>query len=69
MKPFWNRTKLLRALITIALALAAVLVGAWLYGAYRWSAGTQDLRARLDAARVPVRPQSVDFRELLPHGA
>src|SRR5215212_1483240 len=64
MKPFWNRTKLLRALITIALALAAVLVGAWLYGAYRWSAGTQDLRARLDAARVPVRPQIVDFREL-----
>jgi hypothetical protein len=64
LKPFQNRTKLLRALVTIALALAAVLVGAWLYGAYRWSAGTQDLRARLDAARVPVRPQTVDFREL-----
>jgi len=28
------------------------------------TAGTQDLRARLDAARVPVRPQTVDFREL-----
>jgi hypothetical protein len=64
MKPFWNRTKLLRALITITLTLAAVLVGAWLYGAYRWSAGTQDLRARLDADRVPVSPQTVDFREL-----
>ena len=64
MKPFWRRTKLLKALITIALALAAVLVGAWLYGAYRWSAGTHELRARLDAARVPVRPQTVDFREL-----
>ncbi len=64
MKPFRNRTKLLRALITIALALAAVLVGAWLYGAYRWSAGTQDLRARLDAVRMPVRPQTVDFLEL-----
>jgi hypothetical protein len=62
MKPFWCRTKLLRALITIA--LAAVLISAWLYGAYRWNAGTQELRARLDAARVPVRPQTVDFREL-----
>src|SRR5918995_4250436 len=62
MKPFWCRTKLLRALITIA--LAAVLISAWLYGAYRWNAGTQELRARLDAARVPVRPQTVDLREL-----
>ena len=64
MTPFWNRPKLLKALITIALALAAVLVSAWLYGAYRWNAGTQELRARLDAARVPVRPQTVEFREL-----
>jgi hypothetical protein len=64
MKPFWNRTKLLKALITIILALTAVLVSAWLYGAYRWNAGTQDLRARLNAARVPVRPQAIDLREL-----
>ena len=65
MKPFfWSRTKLLKALITIVLALAAVLVSAWLYGAYRWNAGSQELRARLDSARVPVRPQTVDFREL-----
>src|SRR5919199_1933891 len=64
MKPFWRRTKLLKALITIVLAVAAVLVSAWLYGAYRWNASTQELRARLDSARVPVRPQTVDFREL-----
>jgi hypothetical protein len=67
MKPFWSRwsrTKLLKALITIVLALAAVPVSAWLYGAYRWNAGTQELRTRLDAARVPVRPQTVDFRVL-----
>jgi hypothetical protein len=60
----WNCTKVLSTLSTTVLALAAVLVGGWLYGAYRWNAGTQELRARLDAARVPVRPQSVDFREL-----
>jgi hypothetical protein len=64
MKPFWRRTKLLEALITVVLALAAVLVGAWLYGAYRWNVGTQELRARLDAAREPVSPETVDFREL-----
>src|SRR5919112_268354 len=64
MKPSLNRTKLLRALITTVLALAIFLAGAWLYGAYRWNVGTKELRARLDAARVPMRPQTVDFREL-----
>jgi hypothetical protein len=64
MKPSLNRTKLLRAFNTTILALAVVLVGVWLYGAYRWNVGTKELRARLDAARAPVRPQTVDFREL-----
>jgi hypothetical protein len=64
MKPFRNRPKLLKTLVTVALALTAVLVSSRLYGAYRWNAGTQELRARLDAARVPVRPQTVNFREL-----
>ena len=64
MKSSLHRTKLLRALIVIVLVLIAILVGAWLYGAYRWNSETQDLRARLDAARVPIRPQTVDFREL-----
>jgi hypothetical protein len=64
MKSSLHRTKLLRALIVMVLVLVAVLVGAWLYGAYRWNSETQDLRARLDAARVPIRPQTVDFREL-----
>ena len=64
MKYSLHRPKLLRALIVIALALVVVLVGARLYGAYRWNSETRDLRARLDAARVPVRPQTVDFRQL-----
>jgi uncharacterized protein DUF6920 len=64
MKLSLHRTNLLRALIFIVLVLVFVLVGAWLYGAYRWNSETQDLRARLDAARVPVRPQTVDLREL-----
>ncbi len=58
-----NRTIPRVGLIAAAL-VAALLLGAWLYGAYQWNADTQELRARLDAAREPVRPQRVDFREL-----
>jgi hypothetical protein len=63
-EPFWNRTKMLRVLVVILALVTALLVGTRLYGAYRWNAGTQELRARLDSARLPVRPQTVDFREL-----
>jgi hypothetical protein len=63
MKPFWDRTILRVFLIVVAL-FAIPLLGAWLYGAYRWNTGTQELRARLDSARASVRPQTVDFREL-----
>jgi hypothetical protein len=44
----------------IVVAVAAVVV----YGALRWDAGTRELRARLEAARVPVEPQVFSFREL-----
>jgi hypothetical protein len=64
MNPFLNRTSMLRVFIIIVTVFVAVLVGGRLYGAYRWNAGTRDLRARLDAARAPVQPQTVDFREL-----
>jgi hypothetical protein len=60
----WNRTKILRVLIILLALISALLVGARLYGAYSWNAGTQKLRARLDSARVPIRPQTVDFHEL-----
>src|SRR5829696_1090637 len=62
-KSLWSRT--LPRVFLIVLALVAVLLlGAWLYGAYRWNTETQELRARLTAARAPVRPQTVDFHEL-----
>jgi hypothetical protein len=64
MRPFLKCAKMLRTLIIIVLDLVVVLVGALLYGAYRWNAGAQELRARLDAARAPARPRTVDFREL-----
>jgi hypothetical protein len=43
---------------------AALLLTTWLYGAYRWNTKTRELRARLEAARAPVRPRTVDFGEL-----
>jgi hypothetical protein len=56
---------MMMGVLVIVLAFVAVLVAAArMYGAYRWNAGTQEMRARLDAARVPVRPQAIDFREL-----
>src|ERR687885_625544 len=64
MKSSWNRAKVLRAFLVVVGSVAVLLPGAWLYGAYRWNSETQELRARLDAARAPVQPQSVDFREL-----
>jgi len=48
------------AFSVIAIAVAAAVV----YGTYRWNAGTRELRARLEAARIPVEPQVVSFREL-----
>lgn len=63
MKSFRNRT--LPKVLLGALALIAVLLlGTWLYGAHRRNSETQELRARLDKAREPLRPQTVDFREL-----
>jgi hypothetical protein len=64
MKPSWNSTKILRTFLVVLALVAVLVIGAWLYGAYRWSSETQNLRARLEAAREPVRPQTVDFREL-----
>ena len=64
MKSSWNSTKILRTFLVVLALVAVLVIGAWLYGAYRWNAGTQELRARLDLARLPVSPQTVDFREL-----
>jgi hypothetical protein len=48
----------------ILLVLASGLVITGIYGTYRWKAGTRSLRARLKASRVPMKPRTIDFREL-----
>lgn len=56
---------MLKDLFFIGLALVAGLIAALSFGSYRWNAGTRELRKRLYAARLPVKPAVVDFRELL----
>jgi hypothetical protein len=64
MKSSRTRTKVLGVFLIAGALFAVLLTGVWLYGAYRWAAETRDLRARLDASRVPIRPKTVDFGEL-----
>jgi hypothetical protein len=64
MNPFWRLRKVLIIAFALLAAMAAALSGALVLGSHRWNAETQGLRARLDAARLPVRPQTVSFREL-----
>lgn len=54
----------LKVLLVAFLALAVIVAVARAYGGLRWRAYTRDIRARLEAARVPIHPQVVDFREL-----
>jgi Family of unknown function (DUF6920) len=60
MKLSWSRTLPIVLLVPITVLYS----GARIFGVYRWNERTRALRARLNAAREPVRPQTVDFREL-----
>lgn len=54
-------------LTTIVLTLVALAVcgaGAFVYGASRWQRKTKDVRARLEAARMPITPATYDAREI-----
>jgi hypothetical protein len=53
-----------RILTLVLLVLVAIVVVGVLAGAWRWKAGTRELRARIEAARQPIEPSTVDFREL-----
>ncbi|HSJ63495.1 MAG TPA: DUF6544 family protein [Gemmatimonadaceae bacterium] len=55
---------MLETLAIVALVLIVVALAVLAYGTARWDRETRDLRARLDAAREPVQPRTVDFREL-----
>lgn len=50
-------------LVVVLVVVALGMVVA--YGAFRWEAGTRELRTRLEEARVPVRPRVVDLKEIV----
>ncbi|MCC7195444.1 MAG: hypothetical protein IT356_07815 [Gemmatimonadaceae bacterium] len=54
----------LKALSILLIALAAGVLAVIYYGGVRWEARTRDLRARLDAARVPMSPRAFDYGEV-----
>jgi hypothetical protein len=51
------------AVISASLVVAALAAVA-AYGVFRWGRSTRRLRARLEAARIPMRPGIFDSREL-----
>lgn len=54
----------MKILVIAVLALVALYAAVFAYGAARWRANTEALRARLEAARSQARSQRVDFREI-----
>lgn len=54
----------LRTTLLMGTALAVIVAGAMIYGAFRWKAGTHELRARLGAANTSTRPVTYDAREI-----
>lgn len=54
----------MKTLVIIILLVAVVLTVGIGYGAWRWDMETRTMRSRLDAARRPVQPPTVDFGEL-----
>lgn len=57
-------TMWLKLPIVLFVVLACGVAAALVYGALRWEAETRRLRARLEAARIPIQPRVFDLREL-----
>lgn len=54
----------LKAILLVLVVLLVCMAGAVLYGVARWQVGTRELRARLEAARRPIKPVTYDVREI-----
>lgn len=55
----WLKTTLL-----IVIALLVVFAGVIAYGTSSWKASTNELRTRLEAARLPIQPATYDAKEI-----
>lgn len=54
----------LKAALLIVVALLVVVAGVIAYGSSRWKIGTNELRAKLEAARLLISPVTYDAREI-----
>ncbi len=54
----------MKAILLVIIALVVLVAGAVLFGASLWKNETNDLREKLQAARVPITPVSYDAREI-----
>lgn len=54
----------LKAALLIVVALLVVVAGVIAYGVSRWKTGTDELRAKLEAVRLPISPVTYDAREI-----
>lgn len=55
---------MLLKVFVVVLLLALTFAGIRLYGAFRWEAGTRELREQLDSSHVSVQPQIIHFNEI-----
>ncbi|MFC1505298.1 DUF6920 family protein [Thermodesulfobacteriota bacterium] len=53
----------LKAVLLIIVALTVVISGSIAFGSYRWKTGTNDLRAKLEGASIPIVPTTYCARE------
>ncbi len=61
---FGTIPKWLKILLIIVFSLVFVLAVVIAYGVFRWESAAQEMRVRVEAARVLIGPRVVDFREL-----
>lgn len=55
---------MLKLFVSLVAIIVVAIAGVAVYGAFRWPDVTRDIRARLEAARLPVEPRVVDLAEL-----
>lgn len=51
-------------MLVVVFGLVGIVVTAVLYGQFRWNSGTRELRAQLEAARLPIEPKLFNQAEL-----
>ena len=55
---------MLKILIIVFVVVVSAVAAVVVYGALRWKAGTRELRARLEAGQIPMKPEVFAFRDL-----